>query len=424
MASTTLVLDGLPRSILTNVLDLLELRDLCNFCLVSQGFAARCRENAAFQKYFLTKTLKWTFIHQIQEFVHLTHENRMGCLVRNLRIVGVVGIPPATELQSCITLLAQAFTNLRLNSTHAGLQSITLLVEVQVEDGDDHSELVSVEKVRDWKQVWHTAAQTFQIVSLALAESALSVEMLDVFSTVNRCSLACDQIGQVLDALQMSRALGKLKSVSLSLSHHMVEEDSVGKHHTAAQSHAVDIARLLELCQQVEKLELHWYNLRQIKLDKSDVEERQFLTRVLQSTHFGQLQLCQLKGIYTDEITLLTFLQKASQLCGLSMEWVHLHTGKFRPIFDYLTTHASHLNELHLNNLWESRLIYFYGPGKPHFPTSSASDGPNNLTRRGVDCHRTIRYRFSKGFVRGSAQAANGRRRNNILYGPPYGEIR
>jgi hypothetical protein len=112
IASTTLALDALPRNNLMNVLDFLVFRDLCNLCLVSHTFTALCRQNTSFQKYFSTKTLKLTSTEQMQEFVHLTYKNRMGCLLRNLRIVGVVGIPPAAELQSLTMLLAQAFANL------------------------------------------------------------------------------------------------------------------------------------------------------------------------------------------------------------------------------------------------------------------------------------------------------------------------
>jgi hypothetical protein len=259
---------------------------------------------------------------------------------------------------------------------------------------------------------------------LALAESALPIEILDVFGSVDRCSLACDQIGQVLDTLEVSRALGKLKSLSLSLSHHMVEKYSGSRLHTAARSHTNDIARLLELCQQVQKLELHWYNLRRINLDEAEMEERRFFAHAVQLAQFSQLRHCRLNGIYTDEDTLLIFLQKASQLFYFSMESIHLQSGKFSPIFDYLTTHAKHLKELDLNNLWETRLIYFYGPGKPHMPTSSASDGPNILTRKGVGCQRKIRYHLGKGQVLGSAQSANWLRRNTITYGPPDGALR
>ncbi|RHZ49309.1 hypothetical protein CDV55_101421 [Aspergillus turcosus] len=394
MALTTLTLDGLPRNILADVVNLLVFRDLCSLCLVSRTFAATCRQNTFFQKHFETKTLEWTSTEQMQEFVHLTHENRMGCLLRHLTIVGVVGAPPAAGLQSLATLLTQAFTNLRLNPAHAGLQSTALLVQAHVDNGN--GELVSVEKIRDWRKVWQTAAQTFQIISRALADSALPIEKLDVFGSVARCSLACDQIGRVLDTMDESHALEKLKSLSLSLSHHTVEEDSGGRLPAAGRRHANDIARLLQLCQQLQKLELHWYNLHTIKLDEAEMEERQFFTHVVQLAPFTQLRHCRLDGIYTDEITLLTFLQKASQLSHFSMEEIHLQSGKFGPIFDYLTSHAQHLNELHLNNLWESRLICFDEPGKPHFPTTAASDGPNILTRTGVGCRREIRYRFFK----------------------------
>lgn len=301
MASTTLTLNGLPRNILADVINLLIFRDLCSLCLVSRTFAATCRQDTFFQKHFSTKMLKWTSTEQMQEFMHLTHENRMGCLLQHLTIVGVVGVPPAAGLQSLATLLTQAFTNLRLNTAHAGLQSTTLLVQAQVENGN--GELVSVKKICDWRKVWQTTAQTFRIILRALADSALPIEKLDVFGSVSWCSLACDQIGWVLDTMDVSRPLEKLKSLSLSLSHHIVEEDSGDRLHAAGQRHANDIAQLLQLCQQLQKLELHWYNLHIIKLDEAEMEERQFFTHVVQLAPFTQLRHCRLDGIYTDEIT-------------------------------------------------------------------------------------------------------------------------
>jgi hypothetical protein len=200
----------------------------------------------------------------------------------------------------------------------------------------------------------------------------------------------------------------------LSLSHH-AEEDLNDK--ALGKSHAEDISRLLELCPQLESLDLHWYNL-YAELNDTQIEERRFFGHIIQLEQVSQLRNCRLTGIYTSEVELLAFLQKATELVSSDMEEIHLEAGKFSPIFNYLTTNVPHLEHLHLDDLWESRLICFESPGQPHFP-SSATNGPNAITRIGADCQRTVKYRLTRGHALGSAPAANWRRRKGLQYGPP-----
>lgn len=414
MVSTQPALDGLPTELLEGVIALLPFQDVCSLRLVSRTIAARSG-HGAFRKHFTTKTVNWTSTEQMQGFVHLTQPHWMGCLLQHLIIIGIAS---AASLEHPSRLLTKAFTNLRLNSAHRGLRSIVLLVKGH----DENNNLVPCEKIRDWRQVWQTAAQTFIIMSCALAESGLPLQELDIFGSITRCSLACNQIGPMLDSIDLSRPLEKLKSLSLSLSHHTAEDPKgkVIKSLAAGKRHANDIGRLLKLCRQLESLELHWYNLPGTNLsNEARTEERCFFTYIVHVAPFSQLRHCRLEGIYTDETTLLTFLKKATQLSSLSMEEIHLQTGQFGPVFNYLTSHARSLDHLHLDDLWESRrLICFDSPREPHFPCSAAY-GPDTLTRIGGDCRCTIGYRLMQGRSLGFPQGLKWYRRKTLLYGPP-----
>jgi hypothetical protein len=223
-----------------------------------------------------------------------------------------------------------------------------------------------------------------------------------------------------LDSVDLSQALAKIKSLSLSLSHHVIEEEAPDSL-PSAERHVNASGRLLGLCPKLEKLELCWYKLHSTNLSEAMIEEQRFFTHIVELAQLSQLRSCRLEGIETDESTLLAFFNKASQLSRLTMEEIHLKIGKFGPVFNVISGELQHLEYLHLEDLWESRLICFEGPGKSVMPTSNKSDGPNSLTREVDELRRRRRgigYRLMKGQVLGSAQAANWRRRE-LLYGPP-----
>jgi hypothetical protein len=77
------------------------------------------------------------------------------------------------------------------------------------------------------------------------------------------------------------------------------------------------------------------------------------------------------------------------------------------------------LEYVHLDDLWENRLIYFDAPGKPHFPGSKPPIGLNTITRTGADARKPIKYQHSRGYALGSAEAANWNNKKLLLYGPP-----
>lgn len=147
-------------------------------------------------------------------------------------------------------------------------------------------------------------------------------------------------------------------------------------------------------------------------------EEQYFFDRVVQSCRFPFLKRCTLKGIRTSEATLLSFLRQ-TQLNSIEMEEVHLRPGEFRLVFDYLVKHMEQLEYVHLNDLWEKRLVYFDAPREPHFPRSEPQIGPNTLTRAGADARTPIKYQHRRGFTLDTPEFTQWTRKRQVQYGPP-----
>lgn len=231
------------------------------------------------------------------------------------------------------------------------------------------------------------------------------------------------KIAPVLERVDLSKTLVNLESLSLSLSHHLEENltNETSEFSLAAgQGHVDDIKRLLELCPNLGSLELHWYNLHSYEISGAQTEEQGIFCKIAQlDNHFSKLRHCRLDGIDTDGTALLVFFKQTTQLTRLTMDHVYLKSGTFAPVFDFLTNHLRHLTYLHLETLHETHRICFDGRGKAWLPSTYRTNGPNELTRTGVDGQRTIGYRFFKGRVQGSPDVIRWRRKQAVLYGPP-----
>ncbi|QKX60906.1 uncharacterized protein TRUGW13939_08052 [Talaromyces rugulosus] len=411
-------LEKLPVEILEAIIVWLQFPDICSLRLVSRTIAAKSVQKTL-KGYFASKTVDWTSATQVQELVQLTQPHRVGCLLQNLSIIGTA---PSHITPSNKDILTEAFINLRLNSVYGGLKSIILSVQGR----DDSGDIIPSKKVHEWKLVWQTASQTFKIACRALADSALHVERLDVFASITRCSLACNKIAPVLDYTNMSRALANLTSVSLSLSHHIGDDlgsdsesesfDSIGH----SQRYTSDIRRFLELCSHLETLELHWYNLpRKSNQIEAQKEERHFFNEIVKLDRLSQIRHCRLYGTDTNEAALVSFCKQATQLCSLTLEYIHLTEGKYEYVFNCLANQLPNLDYLHLGDLYEQRVIYFDDPGTARFSYTSGSNGPEVITRTGVDCQHPIGYHQRRGRPKGSPGLLKWTRKNRLLYGPP-----
>ena len=162
---------------------------------------------------------------------------------------------------------------------------------------------------------------------------------------------------------------------------------------------------------------MSWYNLRLIDLTSAEQEERRFFDHAVEPESLPLLQDITLEGIYTSEEALLAFLNKHRNLRNVTFEELHLESGTFRPIFDHMIDSLNHLDSLHFDDLWESRLIQFpSAPGEPHFPHPG---GPTWIARTGAEARQPIKYKLVKGRIKGSAKSTIWHKKKTMLYGPP-----
>ncbi|KUL84868.1 hypothetical protein ZTR_08198 [Talaromyces verruculosus] len=266
--------DELPFEIVEAVTAFLELQDIRNLRLVSQTVAVRTGRRT-FKKYFANKAVNWKSTTELRGLVQMTQPQRMGCFLKSLTIKGHA---PTTsrEYSKEIALLTEALTSLRHNSVYGGLESVILTI--QGESVVRKGGRAFPETFPYWRSFWQTASETLEITSQALAESGVSVQKLDIFGSIKRCSLACNKIAPLVERVKLSKTLINLKHLSLSLSHHLGEEVKSPNDETleidlaAGQGYANDIQCLLELCPHLESLELHWYNLRRHELSGAQMK--------------------------------------------------------------------------------------------------------------------------------------------------------
>jgi hypothetical protein len=172
--------------------------------------------------------------------------------------------------------------NLRLNSARGCLLSVSLMIEGEGEDDST------------WPSIWRPQQSGSRPLALALGASELPIEIFDVFGRVTRCSLACDRIATVQEKVDLSASLQELKQLSMSLSHHQIHEPESEemRSFTTGERHTKAICRFLELCPELEYLQLHWYNLRRANLTDALSEEQRFFDRIAESCRFPSLKRC------------------------------------------------------------------------------------------------------------------------------------
>ncbi|KFY68855.1 hypothetical protein V496_00745 [Pseudogymnoascus sp. VKM F-4515 (FW-2607)] len=411
-------LDGIPMEIVENIVTLLALSDTCSLRLTGREVSAKSSQGI-FKSHFRNKTITTSSSEQLHRAVSMTQRHGFACLLEHLTLVG---LPKSRNPKDAAVLLGQTMKNLRLGLAGGCLPSVSLVIE----DGVKYEGHRLTKDSSNWKSVWETAGECFVATMQALSASELPIESLDVFSSVTCCSLSLDRLATIGE-LNLSASLQQLKQLSMSLSHHMVyqlgrkesEESEEMQALATGERHTIAVCKFLQHCSPVlENLHLHWYRLRTINLSNAISEEQHFFDRVAQSCRFPFLKRCILKGIRTSDATLISFLRQV-QLNSFEMEDVHLYSGEFRLVFDYLVKHMGQLEHVHLNDLWESKLIYFDAPGEPHFPGSEPPIGPNTLTRTGADARMPIKYQHSRGFALDTPKCNQWVRKRQVQYGPP-----
>ncbi|KAF2151119.1 hypothetical protein K461DRAFT_269396 [Myriangium duriaei CBS 260.36] len=403
--ASQLSLDSLPPEVVETIVSMLDFADVCALRLTGTLVSAKASQ-CRFTSWFSRKRIELTSKAQLDDFVRMTERNQVGCLLEHLTLVYVLPplgddaetSKPKQDAQVVVWCLTLAFKNILVHSEHSRLQSLTLKVE---RDGDDLTDGTwrNPKSFGNKELIWASAAWTFETACLALDTSRLPINQFNIFDGAKRGSLACDQLAKTMNVVEVPMAMKNLRCLSLSLSERMHNLDSQGfEFVTSANHHIQHLCRFLQCFPGLESLEIHWFNYSRNRISAME-RERRFFDLVAESVKLPHLLCLSLKGVYTCEAALTKFLSNTPLLHSLTLEGLHLQEGTFHRIFDMV---LPQLDYLRLDDLFAPSLIDFDLPGEPHFPSTGAKKGPNELTRCGPEARRSIKYRTFSGRGMGS----------------------
>ncbi|KAL3474601.1 hypothetical protein BJX99DRAFT_231297 [Aspergillus californicus] len=223
-----------------------------------------------------------------------------------------------------------------------------------------------------WTPVWARASWVYDVVMSAVRQSGISLRNLDIYRSLQWCSLTCRSYSSPLTSWTVDDllAVGKdLEVLSVSLStgidnrgfsrlgsrERAIMEDNTGfAHRELVMTNDVhsDITRLLQNAPKLLQLDLHLYHLSDFNL----MPYASIFHTLASQVRIPSLRKCKLSGLMVSEESLLLFLKKHPQLQSLALQEIYLTEGTWPPVFSYLSTSMPDLEDLKLSNLlWHDR---------------------------------------------------------------------
>ena len=428
-----------PAETIDNIVSFLNLRDICNLRLTSRGLALRVFGAPSFGSHLEQRQVDVTE-RSLRAVAEATAKpGRLGCFISDLVLVGVVnntkflaeevkytaegtgrrakaqqdlGILTRrqTEYETLhasrgdILLLSQIFRNLMAHGRRRGLRSLSLTVVVYREDAQ--TRLLPKDGF-GWTLIWQAAADTFLTALAAFAASGIAVQRLDVYNSIERCSLACNEPSAVnFEYNMLATSLASLKTLAVSFSDRVINERTedlglTGDPSDTWDEHLEDELReredienevyqdstftglpaLVQRCRGLESLELHHYQLKDLILSEEDLifsglnrYRERFFPYIAEMIPLPPLKRVVLRGLRVRSADILAFIQRLQPtLRELSLQHVILLDGaKFETIFGYCISEEAGLERLYLDHLLEPvvmasgaynyrRLVYFTG---------------------------------------------------------------
>lgn len=437
-------LEDCPTEIVEAISILLDLTDIQSLRQSCKSLATKIA-HGHFKSYYRSKRIDLT-LHALRAFVSATQAGRLGCLVEELVLVGLVnlaeeqntGSNPELHLATAkaeLDLLSKAFN--ALTASKKSREFISLSLEVEVVQ-DKLRLLPAAVTGEGWKCVWRRAAWTFHITVDALAASRLPLEQLNVFNShqSQSCSLACEELSRAVFQDQgLATSFASLKSLSISLSDRIIEnlpafdfsqpvkEKDIreAESKATAKSNFVGVATFLELACSLDSLEIHfyWLNTAHFYLRNPYTPNEHLLKQAAKSKNLPKLKQCKLRGIYISDKDLLAFIQHTATR-RLFLQNVAITSGKFRPVFDYCTGKATGLEELHFDYLLEKHhVLYFPTPSQVGQITGSGKS-TTSLQRVGDEVKHPIIYHYHQGRSQDTPRTRALQLQQRKEYGPRY----
>lgn len=250
-----------------------------------------------------------------------------------------------------VELLSQAFSNL---ATHEA--SLRMLrTEVVIYKDDTTTPLLPLFG-GSGKPIWTSAVYASHTLFASLVACDLPIQSLNLFNSMRmlRCSLSHNELNSVDFASGgLDKSIGRLEELSWSISKRMTiapSSDGNSSLEEATQKSGFDDLRsLLRTCSSIQKLHLTYFTLKHG--DGTDAHCGSILW-ALGESGLLRLQHLTLQGFRVTEHELLTLLKRCEALQSLSLRYINLRDGSFKPILAYCTMSAA-MAELELNSLFE-----------------------------------------------------------------------
>lgn len=434
-------LEALPIELIEHIVTNLDFCDISSLRLTSRTIEDKASQ-FSFTTLFGRKDIGLTTT-ALQNFVGATGQGRLGCLLQDCTLTGIASFETTTpdDTAEHIRLLADAFRNLKHRSPRGGLVSLSLGLAVRVGTEGELAPPGHQRVRRAWRTIWDAAIRTFRVTIAALGESQMSVgERLDVFGSVVGCSLPCDVFMASAGIFSSAHVFGSLRKLTLSLSapyraesepdlewENSAQEPSAPLINQTQSRYSQQVFRVIvQLCHaklKLEDLDLHWYDLGRY-ISTSSLSDSPQASSIAGDTSSGTIHIkgCSLRGVFISETDLLHLLQTTCPET-LTLTDIHLISGTYTSILDYVNGPDSSIKSYHLDDLCEEGAsrppVHFNIPGRSKFRYRGGPVGPSTLTRQAGDAKEAVGYSHPRSCADVSVKMVLWRLVKKRDFGPP-----
>jgi len=405
-------LQDLPPELTERVVLLLPLPDISSLRLTNKCLALKVAQRHL-KASFRTKRVELTE-QRLHSFVAITASGGLGCLLQDLTLVVPVyntsalaarlknksaQFPKLNEDGGCYGILWRDLTEVELRQTELDLVALqdksaqllnfqrqqrdlqllnqafsnlaahgaslhVLRGEVEIYQDDTTTPLLPMFGGQG-HPIWASAAQLVLTSFRSLAACGLPVQSLDLFNSIRMqcCSLSCSELGSVdFGSVGLISSLSHLVELSLRISDRHVRDQTHQTFDEEPLENFDGLRSLLRSCSSIRKLDLAIFSRVYVKEQNA---QHGRIIRTLGESEMRRLECLTLQGFVFTEHELLTSLRGFGALRSLSLRFINLKDGSFKPVFDYCTIEAA-MEEMELDDLFENVMVEFEPPWVVH----------------------------------------------------------
>ena len=381
------------------IAEYLDLPALCNLRLCRRVFSVGCY-SVRFQSFFKNLDTDMT-VESLQRLSQIAEDPVLGLAVQSLTVLAVIDdvAKPDRILETkrrciheckdeCLPVIRTfSATEEELEEAHLDREAILIEKEEQEELSLDDSDIqlladvlktvgtlgtLNIEGVAvhgnhvydypdlilEWHPMWLRSSQFYRTVMLAIGHSGIAIEHLNIYTTCERYSVQTWDTNKYMPELESSNfatAAKHIKSFSLSISPRVKAVfkkilDARAADYTRMGSDAgllseqdpsvvaegdyPSIDRLVKHMPNLERLDLHLYRV----LEDPANNYATVLSYIADDVVLPSLRHCILRGLPSNEDSLLKFFQNHGELETLELREMNLVSGSWTRIFAHLCT--------------------------------------------------------------------------------------